>query len=515
MSQVLAIQSAPEFSIVSAYRPILFTIRVTDTAPPRVVYCDVYVNNVYYRTIPKTQYKTLNPGSSDWEFDIQVPCQEVLEKYLPTYAGTNVILARPCTAQVFCKFRGSTIDADGFLVPAPTVPVQGTGTTDPISGSGLLSGTLWVLNVALQHQHTQNLPSHLEAYENGTWDVNAYPMSHRQNNYLVGLTDNDYYALFYIGAGTISKLKLYYRNKGSDTVLNATQTITLVDSGDAPVGDDGFFYLIVNNGDGTQTVTFYFPTAGVVSVDLRYFDGSTHSFAGAATSPRSITIPVGSYTYSMLLHTADGDVLVDADVGLTQITTTPTSASKGLYFIPNGPKNLAALFGSVTWRNVKDYYVEVLDDSDAVIGTSTLNKMQDWVNADNARLYFLNDCGTYDSLNFQKPKGTTETSSSEFQRNVGTPLIKSDFSIARNAPRSNETKEVKRLSLETEQDWLKECFRSPEAYEDWPGIEGQNAGYMSVVILNGKFDSLKNFQDYQYEFVIQYKQSNEGFSIRN
>lgn len=514
MPQVLTITSSPDYTIVSAYRPILFTVNVADTEPPKAVYCDVYVNGVFYRTLVKTQYSSLGAGSSNWIFDIQVPCQEVIGKYVPVYGGSNVILARPCTAQVYCKFRGSTIDADGFLVPEEDVPVQATGTTAAVAGGGELSTTLFVLNVALQHQNSQDLPIHLQAYENGTWGANTLPMSHRLNNYVVGVADNDYYAIFYNGSGSITKLKLNYRNKGETSYTTLTEDVSVVNEEAGAIGALSLYYIIVLNGDGTQTVTFYFPTdPDTVSIDVQYNDGTTHSFPGGAVAPRSITIPQGTYTYFLLLHTVFGDVLVSASEGLEEVPSIP--ATKGLFYIPNGPMNLTALFPAVVWKNVKDYYVEVVDDSDDVIATSTVNKIQEWVNSDHVRLYFLNYCGTYDGVNFLKPKALLEDTSSEFQKTVGSPLLKSDFSTVRNNVRFNNTKEVKRNSLESEMPWLEECKVSPEVYEDWTPTEGQSAGYMSVVILNGKVDSLKNVDDYLYQFTIQYKQANEGFSIRN
>jgi hypothetical protein len=514
MAQVLTITGDPVFNVVSVYRPILFTINVSDTQPPKAVYCDVYVNDVFYRTLVKTQYSSLAIGSSNWIFDIQVPCQEVLSTYLPGYGGHKIILARPCTAKVVCKFRGSTIDANGFLVPEATAPVQATGTTPAVGGTGLESMVLYAVNVALQHKNNQLLSVHLPAYANGTWSVDALPMSHRPNNYVVAKADNDYYPIFYNGSGTLSKLKLFYRNQGQLTWFNTTHAVDVVNEVDGSIGAASFYYTIVLNGDGTQTVTYYWPVDGsLTSVDVRYDDGTTHAFSGSATPPRSITIPVGTYAYSMVLYSPLGDAIITSDIGFEEVSSAPVT--KGLFYIPNGPKNLTSLFPSIVWANLAEYYVQVLDDSDVVVSTSRVNKIQEWFNADHARVYFLNFCGTYDAINLLKPKTTLEDSSSEYQKTVGFPLVKSAFSTARSSVRFNNTKEVKRNSTEEEMPWLEECKTSPEAYEDWTGIEGQASAYSSVVILNGKVDALKNVGEFNYEFILQYKQSNEGFSVRN
>jgi hypothetical protein len=521
MSQVLTITSQPSVNdIRSAYRPILFTVNVADTTPPKVMYCDVYVNGDYYRTISKTQYKKVYPGLSgptDWEFDIQEVCQEVVGRHLPSYAGSNIILARPCSAVVYCRFRGSTIDADGFLVPGGTPPIQGTGSTHPVEGDGLQSNSIYALNVALQHHQNPVLATHLNSYKSGTWSSgDSFPMSHRKDNYVIGISQNDYYAIFYKGAGALSKLRLKYRVKGDDTIQQATSDVNVVDDeDDALVGDPGgLFYVITDNGDGTQTVTFYFPIdPDWVTVDIRYNDGTNHPFSGPASSPRSMTIPSGSYTYSMIAHTTLGDVLVDADVGLGEAPEAPTE-TEGVYFIPNGPRNLTSLFSSITWGNLKEYWVEVLDDSDTVVATSTVNRIQTWNNADHARLYFLNDCGTYDALNFLKPKGTLDVSSAKFQTAIGASWNRSDFGNHRSNVRANETKEVKRNSLETEMPWLEECVKSIEAYVDTAGTEFMSDGYMAVNIIDGKMETLKNVDDYNYQFILQYQLGNELFTVR-
>lgn len=64
---------------------------------------------------------------------------------------------------------------------------------------------------------------------------------------------------------------------------------------------------IVNNGDGTQTVTFTWDNEpdNTVAITLSYNDGSWHNYTGGTTSPRDIIIPVGTYTYRLTYHLAD------------------------------------------------------------------------------------------------------------------------------------------------------------------------------------------------------------------
>src|SRR5689334_14036162 len=107
MPQVVTISSQPSANdIVSVYRPILFTINVADSQPPQVVYCDVYVNGVFYRTLTKTLYTSSTIGNSVWVFDVHDPCQEVLTKFIAPYGSSSINFGSTSSAVIFCKFRG-------------------------------------------------------------------------------------------------------------------------------------------------------------------------------------------------------------------------------------------------------------------------------------------------------------------------------------------------------------------------------------------------------------------------
>lgn len=183
--------------------------------------------------------------------------------------------------------------------------------------------------------------------------------------------------------------------------------------------------------------------------------------------------------------------------------------------IPNGTKNLTPLFPSIDWNNISEYYVEVYDTANDLIATTAVNKLRDWNNDECIRVHFLNYQSTFDAINFMKPKVTHEDKSSEFKKSLSYPLNKSSGSIQRFNINSNDTYEAKYKCTEDDMLWLQECADSPILLLEWQGTEEQEDGYIPLIKIDGKFDKLKNVQEYDYEFVIQFKLSNEFMTIRN
>jgi putative hemolysin len=58
-------------SINSAYRPIILRVLASSNnigvPNPPVVYCDIYINGTFYKTITRTQYAQLSLTDSQWE----------------------------------------------------------------------------------------------------------------------------------------------------------------------------------------------------------------------------------------------------------------------------------------------------------------------------------------------------------------------------------------------------------------------------------------------------------------
>lgn len=184
-------------SVFAAYRPIVFQVSATKTdgtSLPPVVYCDVYINNIFYRTISKTQYINNTGTYSVWKFDIQDCCQEVLQKFIPNNSDSTIQNPATVIKSIYCKFRSSGIDTNGFIQPEGTPPIQGTSKNAPVAGTGTQSNTFWVLNAVLQHESNQSLLAHLNYFKVGTWDGSTYPLTER-GIYKICKQDSDSFAI--------------------------------------------------------------------------------------------------------------------------------------------------------------------------------------------------------------------------------------------------------------------------------------------------------------------------------
>ena len=227
---IVSIYKQPDAnSLNAAYRPIMLYCSALHTLPlgptafvPPVVYCDIYFNGVFYKTLTKTQASN-NPDFASgitptYEFDIQDAAQEYLRAELP-YNGGYLFVYETFKSMLsaYCKFRSSGYNSSGFIVSEDIAPVQGTGAKPPVAGTGKQTNTFFILNMALQHEHNQNLTTHLKYIKdktNGPWSTtDAYPASHRPKLYYVGLNDSDYYPFVYKGDGELKCIKLYYKTK--------------------------------------------------------------------------------------------------------------------------------------------------------------------------------------------------------------------------------------------------------------------------------------------------------------
>ena len=216
---VQRITSQPEIdSLNAAYRPIVFGVRANGNigTPPPVVFCDMYLNGVYYKTLTKTQYEETTANDALFLFDVADAVQEYLKFQLPVNGLSNVITASNVFATLYCKFRSSYNDANGYLIPEGTAPVQGTGSTAPVAGTGFQSNTLWAVNATLQHEENQSLETHLLEQKNntmGSWATGVMPLTHRPKTYKICNGDSDYYPFIDKTERTYMCMKLFYKLK--------------------------------------------------------------------------------------------------------------------------------------------------------------------------------------------------------------------------------------------------------------------------------------------------------------
>lgn len=307
----------------AAYRPIVLKVRASRTdaaAQPPVVYCDIYVNDVYYKSQEKTQYAVLGSTNSDWQFDIQDACQEILRSIIAANGGSTIVTASDSFATIYCKFRSSGFDVDGFITPEDTAPIQGTGSNSPVAGTGTQSNSFYIVNAVLQHENNQDLATHLDAYKRGTWDSAAHPLTHRNESYQVCVGNSDYFPIVYTGSAALSCIKVNYTlNDGTTGVVNDCGSVYP----DCPVVS-GISIGSENNGDGTQTFTFTWgtPSPLLTGIVIQYrIDGSSDPFtnvSGSTASGRTLTLPLGLYEFKFQMN------------GACNAATSSTSTGQGI-----------------------------------------------------------------------------------------------------------------------------------------------------------------------------------------
>lgn len=185
-------------------------------------------------------------------------------------------------------------------------------------------------------------------------------------------------------------------------------------------------------------------------------------------------------------------------------------------YIPNGPKNLSSIFPSINWNNVSEYYIEGLDNSNNILMTSTLNVIGCCCSDDKIRLHFMNYLGTFDAVNFMKPKIVHEVTSKEYEKGLPYVLSKQSTGAERFDIRPNDTYEVRANCYgESAMLWLQELADSPKVFVERKGTQGQADYFLPVIITSKKFEKLKNQNEFRYDFVIEFKLSNEYITIRN
>lgn len=184
------------------------------------------------------------------------------------------------------------------------------------------------------------------------------------------------------------------------------------------------------------------------------------------------------------------------------------------YYIPSGPKNLKAMFPTLNFDNIDEYYVEV-KAAGLTIATTPDFKMEKTCE-DDVRIRFLNYSGTIDGINFNLVTDEHEAKSSTMQRPLSIPLTKSSHSIHRYAVKANNILTLSNSSYgEDEMSWINELVDSPLAWIEWKGIQGQPDDYIPIVMMDAKIFNRKAEERYYNEVILQVYMSNEKIIIRN
>lgn len=186
------------------------------------------------------------------------------------------------------------------------------------------------------------------------------------------------------------------------------------------------------------------------------------------------------------------------------------------YYVPNGPANLAALFPSIDFENVAEYYIEVLSGG-TVVATTPMNYMYGCeADEDYFRIHFLNSLGGVDAVSFKMINNTHESKSDSYQKPTSYPLLKTDHSIGRFNVKSNDIIKGRTVKYyEQHMEWLDELFDSPVAWIEQPDIQGQGVTYVPIIILDQKHIKMKEEDRFIYEVEIEFTFSHDKFIIRN
>lgn len=187
-----------------------------------------------------------------------------------------------------------------------------------------------------------------------------------------------------------------------------------------------------------------------------------------------------------------------------------------IYDIPSGPKNLESIFPDIDFNNVKEYFLEVIDDSAQVIATTPLMRAGCCCGSEDMRLFFLNYLGKFDGMSFSKPEILHESTSGLYKKSLNYPLVKTDTGTERFDVSANDSFIAStKCYRESDMLWAQELIDSPKAFMQWTGIQGQEDSYIPIVIKSTKFDKQKNKDEWFYEIVIEFELSNEFIVIRN
>lgn len=182
--------------------------------------------------------------------------------------------------------------------------------------------------------------------------------------------------------------------------------------------------------------------------------------------------------------------------------------------IPAGTKNLHNLFPGIIFRNVGEYYVEAITNTNEVLATTPIFTME-CMPEKSIRIHFLNSCGQYDAVNFRDLNIVHDDKSDEYKRGTAYPLNKTDAESERFNIRSNDTYTAICYVREEQTALLKELMDSPKMFLEWTGIEGQDDSFIPVLKLEGKLETVKYKDDFRYACTVSFTLSNEYFTFRN
>lgn len=198
-------------------------------------------------------------------------------------------------------------------------------------------------------------------------------------------------------------------------------------------------------------------------------------------------------------------------------TPTTTAAPFKVYSLNAGIPNLRNMFGAVQWDNVVEYEVFVA----YVFFQATRQYYyvsQCGCCEEHTRIFFLNNLGGYDAINFDYKTEVNKTQSERWQASppsIWAPVSKAYHSVSRMQPKQNDYYEVQCTCYsEEDMNWIKELLGTTRAYLQWKGVQGQPDGLMPIVLEDSELFTLKKNDRYEYLITLKYSLSNERINLR-
>lgn len=185
--------------------------------------------------------------------------------------------------------------------------------------------------------------------------------------------------------------------------------------------------------------------------------------------------------------------------------------------LPAGPLNFETMFPGIDMTNVDEYYLELHDVADdSVLATTNHFNRACCCGTDFIRIFFVNYLGGIDAVNFKIVSEETDVKSAQWKKTLPYPMKKFDGGFQRFNVTSNETVTAETACFqEADQPWLKELIASPNAWVQWMGTQSQDSDYLSIVIVDDKFDTRKEDDRYEYILRIQFIYANDNIILRN
>lgn len=373
-----------EGSLNAAYRPIVFrcTARITGATitnyRPPIVYCDIYVNTVYYKTLSKTQPISDNGTDPEYEFDIQDVMQEVMAFNLPQMDGSAILTLTKTIKEVKVKFRNAKIDSSGFLSSEQIAPVQSTSSTGAIPGAGRESVSIYVLNSTLQHEDNQNLEAFLNGWKTGTWNSISFPLTKRPEVFKLCKGDSSYFPI--VSESDIDTICLNYKLKGGTYTTSCLRVGAQCD----PIAGLAV-KSVQNNSNGNQSFNFSIdaaPVGGQIRAFIYYEDGSVLVEDMGVLSGDggeiefTIVLPLGSYRFEFKwndcsLNINEANIFDDLGIRPDEVLYTVEAAPGNATDPVGGDGVTVCSFGNAWTKDVK------INTATPGIGTQIINPNND------------------------------------------------------------------------------------------------------------------------------------------